>query len=135
MRRMVIVGVALLSLAACATLQNKNQSRDETLNGYAVALRWGGFQQAWQYVDPAVRAAHPLTPQRKALYDTVRVADYQASDPVATDENTLSQTARINLIVKTSQRVYGVVDHQTWRWDAKAKHWWLETGLPDITPQ
>jgi hypothetical protein len=31
--------------------------------------------------------------------------------------------------------VYNVFDHQTWHWDAKAKHWWLETGLPDITPQ
>jgi len=39
------------------------------------------------------------------------------------------------LIVKASQRVYSVVDHQTWRWDAKAKHWWLESGLPDISPQ
>ncbi len=135
MRRIVIVGVALLTLAACATLHNKNQLRDETLNGYAAALRWGGFQQAWQYVDPAVRAAHPLTTQQEALYDTVRVAEYEASDPVVTGQNTIAQTVRMKLIVKTSQRVYGTVDQQVWKWDPKAKHWWLESGFPDISPQ
>ena len=133
MRRIVIVGVALL-LAGCATLQNKNTLRDDTLDGYAAALRWGDIQGAWNYVDPAVRAERPLTAQQKALYDTVRVAEYTASGPMATDADTIQQTAQISLIVKTSQRVYNVLDHQTWHWDAKAKHWWLESGLPDINP-
>ncbi|MDE2226150.1 MAG: hypothetical protein KGJ46_12835, partial [Xanthomonadaceae bacterium] len=117
-----------------ATLQNKNVLRDDTLDGYAAALRWGDIQGAWNYVDPAVRAEHPLTPQQKALYNTVRVAEYTASGPTATDADTIQQTAQISLIVKTSQHVYDVLDHQTWHWDAKAKHWWLESGLPDINP-
>lgn len=135
MRRIVFAGVALLLLAGCATLQNKNTLRGDTLDGYAAALRWGDFQSAWNYVDPAVRAAHPLTAQQKALYNTVRVAEYDASGPTASGPDSIEQTATIGLIVKTSQRVYSVIDHQTWRWDAKAKHWWLESGLPDISPQ
>ncbi|HEY9111516.1 MAG TPA: hypothetical protein VIM92_07065 [Rhodanobacteraceae bacterium] len=135
MRRIVLAGVVSLLLAGCATLQNKNTSRDATLEGYVAALRWGDFQSAWNFVDPAVRAAHPLTPQQKALYNTVRVAEYEASGPVATSDDTIEQTATIGLIVKSSQRVYNVVDHQTWHWDAKAKHWWLESGLPDISPE
>jgi hypothetical protein len=132
MPRVLIAGCALLLLAGCATLQNKNRLRDDTLDGYAAALRWGDFQSAWSYVDPAVRAAHPLTAQQKALYQTVRVAEYDAQAPTATGPDTLEQTAQISLIVKTSQHVYSVLDHQTWHWDAKAKHWWLESGLPDI---
>ncbi|WHZ19384.1 MAG: hypothetical protein OJF55_001533 [Rhodanobacteraceae bacterium] len=135
MRRIVIAGCALLLLAGCATLQKKDQLRDDTLEAYAVALRWGDFQGAWNYVDPAVRAAHPLTAQQKALYNTVRVAEYDAQGLAATGPDTVAQTASISLIVKSSQRVYNVLDHQTWRWDAQAKHWWLESGLPDITPQ
>ena len=135
MRCIVIVGAVLL-LAGCATLQNKDTLRDDTLDGYAAALRWGDIQGAWSYVDPAVRAAHPLTPQQKALYNTVRVAEYTASGPTGmTDPDTIQQSAQISLIVKTSQRVYDVIDHQTWRWDAASKHWWLESGLPDINPQ
>ena len=135
MRRIVIAGSALLLLAGCATLQNKNTLRDDTLDAYAAALRWGDFRGAWNYVDPAVRAAHPLTPQQQALYNTVRVAEYDTEGMTATDPDTIRQTAQISLIVKTSQRVYSVLDHQTWHWDAKAKHWWLESGLPDIRPQ
>lgn len=132
MRRMLLAGVALLLLAGCATLQRKDDLRDQTLDGYAAALRWGDFQSAWTYVDPAVRAAHPLTPQQKALYNTVRVGEYDTQGPVATGPDTVQQTAQISLIVKSSQQVYNVLDHQTWRWDASTKHWWLESGLPDI---
>lgn len=135
MRRLGFTLAALLLLAGCATLQNKNTLRDDTLDGYGAALRWGDIQGAWSYVDPAVRAAHPLTVRQKALYDTVRVAEYDASGPTAVDADTIRQTAQISLIVKTSQRVYDVIDHQTWHWDAKTKHWWLESGLPDIDPQ
>ena len=35
MRRIVIAGAVLLLLAGCATLQNKNTSRDDTLDSYA----------------------------------------------------------------------------------------------------
>ena len=135
MRRIEIAGAVLLLLAGCATLQNKNTLRDETLDGYAAALRWGDIEGAWNYVDPLVRAAHPLTPQQKALYASVHVAEYNPSTPRVTDPDTIEQSVQISLIVKASQSVYNVVDHQTWHWDAQAKHWWLESGLPDISPQ
>ncbi|MBS0381575.1 MAG: hypothetical protein JSR56_04000 [Proteobacteria bacterium] len=135
MRRILIMACALWLLAGCATLQRKDQLRDETLESYGAALRWGDFQSAWNFVDPAVRSAHPLTTQQKALYNTVRIAQYEPSGPMATGPDTVEQRAQITLIVKTSQSVYSVLDRQTWRWDAKAKHWWLESGLPDITPQ
>lgn len=135
MHRIVMAACLLVLLGGCATLQNKDRLRAETLDGYAAALRWGGFQSAWSYVDPAVREAHPLTPQQKALYNTVRIAQYETQGPVATGENSVAQTVQIELIEQASQRVYGVVDQQAWRWDPEAKRWWLESGLPDITPQ
>lgn len=132
MRHVVIAASLLLALAGCATLQQQDRLRDETLNGYAAALRWSGFESAWDYVDPAVRATHPLTPQQKALYATVHVAEYDTQGPVATAPDTIQQTVQLQIIVNATQNVYGVVDHQTWRWDDKARHWWLESGLPDI---
>lgn len=125
-----VLSVALVP--ACATLHGKNEARDHTLDGYAAALRWGGFEEAWTYVDPAVRAAHPLTAADKALYDSVRVAEYDTPGPVAAGPDRVEQTVQIELIAKTSQRVYSVVDRQRWRWDPQAKRWWLESGLPDI---
>lgn len=133
MRRIMVVGWILLLLAGCATLHSKNRLRDQTLGDYGAALRWSGFKDAWSFVDPQVRAAHPLTPQQKALYATVRVAEYDVSDPVDAGANTIKQTAHIRLIVKASQHVYSIVDHQTWHWNVETKHWWLESGLPDIS--
>lgn len=137
MRRIIIMAcaVSLGLLSACATLHKQDKLRDQTLEAYAAALRWGGFQDAWSYVDPQVRAAHPLTAQQKALYNTVRVAEYDTHGPVATGPDTIEQTAQIGLITKASQRMYTVIDHQRWRWDAEANRWWLESGLPDIRAQ
>ena len=62
-----------------------------------------------------------------------------AFEPIARRLAQVSTTykvvATVGLIVKSSQRVYSVLDHQTWHWDAQAKRWWLESGLPDISPQ
>lgn len=135
MRRIILVVCAVALLAGCATLQRRGALLDQTVEAYGAALRWGDFEGARAYVDPAVRAAHPLTPQRKAQYDSVRVAEYEAAGQHATGPDTIEQAAQISLIVKSSQAVYTIVDHQTWRWDSSAHRWWLETGLPDITPK
>lgn len=126
-----------LLLVGCASLQDhsKDKLRDETLDSYAATLRWGDFASAYQFVDPGVRAKYPLDAAAKAKYNRVTVAEYDAQPPATTGENTLSQMAQISLIEKASQSSYNIVDHQSWRWDPVAKHWWLESGLPDITPE
>lgn len=126
-----------LLLAGCASLQDhsKDKLRDDTLESYAATLRWGDFASAYQFVDPQVRAKQPLDAAAKKRYNAVSVAGYDAQPPTATGENTISQIAQISLIVKASQNSYDIVDRQSWRWDPVARHWWLESGLPDITPQ
>jgi hypothetical protein len=137
MRRFAAVLASTLLLAGCATLgdQNKDKLRDQTLNDYAATLRWDGFASAYQFVDPKVREAHPLDSAAKQRYNAVQVAQYDTDGPAAVDENTVNQIVQISLINKASQSAYDIVDHQTWRWDPEAKHWWLESGLPDISPR
>jgi hypothetical protein len=137
MRRFVAVLASTLLLAGCATLgnQNKDKLRDQTLEDYAATLHWGDFASAYQFVDPKIREEHPLDEAAKQRYNSVQVAQYETDGPRAVDENTIRQTVQINLINKASQSAYDIVDHQTWRWDPEAKHWWLESGLPDITPR
>jgi hypothetical protein len=137
MRRFAAILAFTLLLAGCATLgdQSKDKLRDQTLDDYAAALRWGGFANAYQFVDPKLRNANPLDAAARQRYDSVAVAQYDTDGPRAVDQNTVQQTAQISLINKASQSAYDIVDHQTWHWDPAAKHWWLESGLPDITPQ
>lgn len=137
MRRIMVVFALAALLASCATLgnQSKDKLRDQTLDDYAAALRWGGFAGAYQFVDPKIREEHPLDAAAKQRYDSVVVAQYDTDGPSAVDENTIRQAVQISLINKASQSAYDIVDQQTWRWDPAAKHWWLESGLPDISPQ
>lgn len=135
MRRLrlpIVIAIAAL-MVGCAA-HHRSDSLTTTLNAYAAALRWGDFARALDFVDPVYRKAHPLTPLQLARYKQVRVAGYDEGDgPVPVSETEVRQTVKIGLINRHTQRERFVVDHQVWKWNAEAGHWWLETGLPDIT--
>lgn len=135
MRR--IAGPILLSsmllLAGCAT-DKRSDTLNRTMIEYANAVRWNGFEAAEQFVDPKVRAAHPLTALDHERFKQIQVSGYDDGDgPVAAGPNEVRQVVQISLTNVHTQNVRTVVDHQLWRYDAEKNRWWLESGLPDIT--
>ena len=56
---------ALLLLLPCALASagfgSKSRQLDEMMAAYTAALRWGSFEDGWQFIEPEVRKAHPLT--------------------------------------------------------------------------
>ncbi len=131
--RFVIMVALLVLIAGCAANQRQD-SLQETLNAYHTALRWGNFQRALDFVSPDYRNAHPLSSLDLARYQQVRVVGYTeggAPTPVGPDE--VRQTVKIDLVNRNTQRERFILDRQVWKWDAKARRWWLTTGLPDIT--
>ena len=138
MHRYLFAGLLTLStlwLGACASseIRSKQTILDETLRTYGSTIRWGDIAQAVAFVDPKYRQAHPETALDLARYKQIRVAGYeeQAPSPVGPDE--VTQTVQISLINVHTQHERGIVDHQIWKYDEKAKRWWLTTGLPDIS--
>lgn len=128
----IMLSVLLLT-AGCAT-QKRSDTLTTTLNAYASTMRWGDFQSAAQFIDPKIRAAHPLSKLDLARYKQVQVSEYDSgAGPVPVDENDVQQTVHISLVNIHTQVERTVVDHQTWHYDAKSQHWWLTSGLPDIT--
>jgi hypothetical protein len=136
MRRNTSILVVLLSvllLAGCAT-KTRSDALTTTLKAYGSTLRWGDFQSAAQFVEPKFRAAHPLTPLQLARFQQVKVTEYNDDvGPVPTGDFDVRQTAVINLVNIHTQSERSIVDHQTWHYDEATKHWWLTSGLPDIT--
>lgn len=127
----VLAGFALL--AGCATDQ-RNTTLTTTLNAYGSTVRWGDFASAEQFVDPKVRKAHPLTPIELSRFKQYRVSEYDdGQGPVATGENEVQQVVRVGIVNLNTQAEHSLVDKQTWHYDPKAKHWWLTSGLPDLT--
>lgn len=134
MRRTVLCLAALAALlGGCAANQRSNALTD-TLLAYANAVRWNGFPSAWQFVDPKLRKAHPLTALEQSRFQQVRVSDYdEGNGPVPDGQDTVTQVVKIGLINRNTQAERSIIDHQTWRYDPVAKRWWLESGLPDIS--
>ena len=135
MRRIpqLLLVLSLLLLAACAT-QERSRSLTTTLSAYAGTLRWGDFASAAQFIDPKIRAEHPLSELDRARYKQVRVTEYDdGSGPVPISPSEVQQTVRISVVNIHTQAERTVIDRQTWHYDEQAKHWWLTSGLPDIT--
>jgi hypothetical protein len=133
--RNIVLMLSILLLAACAT-QERSQSLTSTLSAYGGVLRWGDFASAAQFVDPKLRAEHPLSDLDLARYKQVRVTEYdEGAGPVPISATEVQQTVRISLVNIHTQSERTLTDHQTWHYDEKAKHWWLTSGLPDITRQ
>jgi len=137
MRRIpsILLMLSILLLAACAT-QERSQSLTSTLSAYGGILRWGDFASATQFIEPEVRAKHPLTELDLARYKQVRVTEYNDdAGPVPISPTEVQQTVRISLVNIHTQAERSVIDHQTWHYDEKTKHWWLTSGLPNITQE
>ncbi|WP_243050758.1 hypothetical protein [Dyella sp. RRB7] len=137
MRRILtlLVVLSMLLLGGCATDQ-RSDSLTNTLNAYASTVRWGDFQGALQFVDPKVRDAHPLSTLELARYQQYKVSGYdEGNGPIPNGKDEVTQVVQINLVNVNTQSERTVTDHQTWRYDAQSKHWWLLTGLPDISRQ
>jgi hypothetical protein len=125
------LGLALV--AGCAALGTKNDLLTSTLDSYAATIRWGNFEDAASFVDPEMLKAQPLGAVDLARFAQVRVTGYNAQPLRPNGDNEVRQTVEIELVNNNTQSLRAIVDRQVWRYDEKAKRWWLVSGLPDIT--
>jgi hypothetical protein len=138
-RRAALIAVLSTGLvAACANMsmqhiQSKETILEDTLKNYAATIRWGDMLQAQAFVDPAYRQAHPMSDLDMQRYRQVQVTAYNDQPAAPLNENEIAQTVEIGLVNVNTQQARSIIDHQVWRYDEKQKHWWLMTGLPDIT--
>lgn len=135
MRRSLVALIALVVLATAAPAVAKSREKllTETLRTYAATIRWGSIEQAESFVDPAWRAAHPLTELELARYRQVRFTGYNDRAPVAIDDFEVHQTVEIDLVNVNTQEARSIIDRQVWKFDKAKKAWTLHSGLPDIT--
>ncbi|GAB3787301.1 hypothetical protein [Dyella agri] len=134
MRRILLLPVASAALLLAGCAQNtRSDNLTSTLRAYGGAIRWDGLESALQFVDPKVLKEHPPSNIDLARYQQVRVTDYdEGSGPAAVNQDEVQQTVQISFVNIHTQVERSVVQRQVWRYDEKTKHWWLESGLPDI---
>ena len=131
----VLLRSSALLLGACANTEIRSRQTilNETLRSYAATIRWGDIAQAQAFLDPKRRAEHPPSALELARFKQVQVSGYEEQPVSPVSENEVRQTVQIGLVNVNTQSARSIVDHQVWRYDDKARHWWLMSGLPDIS--
>jgi hypothetical protein len=132
--RLSLLVFAVAALTGCAAV-SKGEERllEETLESYSAVIRWGNFDEAVSFVDPETIKAHPLSTLDLQRYHQVQVTAYNEQPLRHVGEHGVQQLVEIGLVNVNTQAARSVIDHQVWRFDEKAKRWWLVSGLPDIT--
>lgn len=131
LQRLLPIALVLL-LAACASEGVRQRTLDSTLYQYAGAVRWGGLDQIWGYVDPKLREERPLTALEMERLGLFRVTGYQVVNSSETAEGNIVRLAQIGVVNRHTQAERVIGHREEWRWDAEAKRWWLISGVPEL---
>jgi len=124
--------LALLALDGCAAAKiDRNSALETAQYAYSAAIRWGDFEGAWNLIDPAYRKAHPMTELEFERYKQVQISAYhdigaQVGPTTAMREVQIGVINRNTLVEREARYT------ERWRYDEKAKVWWLVSGLPDL---
>jgi len=128
----VLLLLSLLVLAGCPDGSRK-PTADNLLADYGAAIRWNEFDKAVDFLDPAQRAAEPLTDLERERFKQVQVTGYEVKDREIAADGGVTQTVEIRLVNRNTQIERSLIDHQRWRFDPAAKRLWLSSGLPDLS--
>ena len=127
---------ALLLLLPCALASagfgSKSRQLDEMMAAYTAALRWGSFEDGWQFIDPEVRKAHPLTDLDVGRYAQLQVTGYRDTGTSNMKDGSVVRDIEISITNRNTQTERTVRYRERWRYDETAKTWWLLSGLPDL---
>ena len=126
--------LGLLALLAPAAAQSRLQrgKLQQVQDAYAASIRWGDFENAWQAVDPAYRAEHPMTELEFERYKQIQISGYRDLSTRGGPDGTVERAVELRVINKhtMAERTERYVER--WRWDPEAKRWWLVVGMPDL---
>ena len=126
--------LGLLAVLAPAGAQSRMQRSklQQVQDAYAASIRWGDFENAWQAVDPAYRAEHPMTELEFERYKQIQISGYRDLSTRGGPDGTVERAVELRVINKhtMAERTERYVER--WRWDPEAKRWWLVVGMPDL---
>ena len=127
----LLLALVLALLAACGG--TGGTKRTDAMTEYEAAVRWNEFDDAWAFVDPAVRAERPLSDLERERFRQIQVTGYSLRNRTITPDGlTLEQAVEIRLVNRHTQVERVITDHQSWKYDPEAKRWWLTSGLPNF---
>lgn len=131
---LAVLLLALLVVAPASAFgkRKKGSQLDATQTAYATAIRWGEFEQAWEFLDPAYREAHPMTELGFERYKQIEVSGYADRGSVAGADGSVVRNIELRVINRHTMAERSLRYREQWRWDQEARRWWMVLGLPDL---
>ncbi|MDR1076030.1 MAG: hypothetical protein LBL59_06960 [Xanthomonadaceae bacterium] len=129
---LLVTLAAILATTASASGRRQSRQLTQAQESFAVMLRWGEFEDAWQMLDPEYREAHPMTELEINRYQQVRVSRYRPGTNSRTEDGSVIRMVEIGVINVHTQAERRIRYREQWRWDPSAKRWWQTGGLPDF---
>lgn len=129
---LLLAGLLLVLLPATAQSRLQRNKLQPMQDAYAAAIRWGDFETAWQLVDPAYKAEHPMTELEFERYQQVQISGYRDLSSSGGPDGTVERAIELRVINRHTMAERTMRYRERWRWDAEAKRWWLVVGLPDL---
>ncbi|HZX81733.1 MAG TPA: hypothetical protein VFE72_12365 [Lysobacter sp.] len=125
--------LVLLLFAGFAVAGAAQRALPTAQDGWSTAIRWGNFEGAVNLLDPELRAAQTPNSIEAARYRQVQISAYRDLGASADYKaGTAVRDIEIGVINRNTLAERTVRYREVWRWDPKAKAWWITSGLPDL---
>jgi hypothetical protein len=125
--------LALLALTGCAAPKmDRGNALDAAQYAWSAAIRWGDFEGALNLLDPAYRTAHPTSDIDLERYKQFQVSGYTELGARVTGDTAVREI-QIGVINRNTLVERSVRYTEQWHYDATAKTWWVESGLPNLS--
>ncbi len=124
--------LVLVMLAGCngTSVKSRMKSLDESINGYAQALRWGRYEDAQVFHMGRDGKRIPLDEHTMA---DIRVTGYSVRETALDEEGTTAEVqAEFKYFITNRGALQTIVVPQTWWHDDESHRWLLDSGLPDF---
>ncbi|MGX5729368.1 hypothetical protein ACWKWK_02425 [Pseudoxanthomonas beigongshangi] len=132
LRWVLMLVLMVVAFGAQAAGGRQKGKLEQAQNAYAAAIRWGDFESAWSFVEPAYAEAHPMGEFELRRYEQIQVSGYRDLSSSVEPDDVVVRLIEVRVINRHTQAERTLRYRERWRWDAGAKRWWLAGGLPDF---
>jgi hypothetical protein len=131
-RSLIMVAIATLLVGCPKTKEQKGLA--ETLEQYAIIIRWAQWDAAVDYVSMEYQVEHPITRLELDRLRLFRVTQYIIRSSIPIDEGKgMVQIVEVRMFNKNQARERSIIDEQLWKFNEETERWQLHSGLPDPT--
>jgi len=132
MRKSLILLLVALLLAACASGNQAQRERKQTMDQWQSLVRWSEYHALSDMIHPDWLADNPIRNIDMERLRQFRVTEYRVrqviSDP---DGMAVERRVQIRLYHVHTARERVIEHREVWRYDEQRERWMLHSGLPD----